>query len=290
MEEINLGNKFYLYNANSSEYVIFVHGMVETFEGYLKIKDYLVENNLNVVLYNQRAHGLDGDLLAHYNSNDSYSLVNDLMDIYTYLNKEKNATSISVVGHSMGTYVIRSAMKALKFDKVVLNGMPKSNNMFTTSISSLLFLGNARKRTKVFNKVVFNSYNKRFKDSDCEYSWVCSNSEYLESYLNSKYCGVVGTKGFYREIIKLSYLASEKNLISTDVMLTSGSEDPVSEFGDVCDTSAIKFKKCGCSVTIKKYNNMRHFIYDEVDCLICYEDLLKFLRGWVQYGVDYRQL
>ncbi len=279
MEVITINNDYYLYRAASDKYVIFVHGMVETMDGYLKIKDFLVASGYNVVLYNQRSHGVDGDNLAHYSAGDAYNLVTDLLDIAMYLRKENQARFICVVGHSMGTYVTRNAMKTFQFDKVVLNGMPKSNNLFTSVISSLLFLGNKRKRTKLFDKVVFKSYNKRIKNPTSEFSWICSNEAYMQMYLNSDYCGVIGTKGFYQEIIKLSHLALEKDVLPTTVMLTTGYEDPVSEFGKVCDSSANRLEKCGCNVVVKKYDKMRHFIYDEIGCEVCYNDLLEFLKG-----------
>ncbi len=277
MQVIDLNNKFYLYTTNSSKYVIIVHGMVETFDGYMELKDFLLSVGYNVVLYNQRGHG-DAGRLAHLFKNEAYSLVNDLVDISVYIQKNLQSTSISVISHSMGTFVTRAAMKTFKYSKVILNGMPKSSNYFLVNLAYILFVGNRQKRTKTFNKLVFNSYNKKVGGKS-EFDWVCNNSNYMDYYLTSKYCGVYGTKGFYKEILLLSVLAKEKNIIATNVMLTSGCEDPVSEFGKTFKKCVKMLETCGCSVSTILYNDMRHFIYGETNKKLCFNDIKDFLES-----------
>lgn len=275
--ELMVGNcKINLFKSTSENYVIFVHGMCETYEGYIKIKDYLVDNGYNVILYNQRGHGMK---VPHLENFEAHSMVEDLLNIELYLRKQLKASFVAVVGHSMGTLVVRSAMKSCVFDRVVLNGMAMTTSKPLAFISSLLFLGNNKKMTTLMDKTVFASYSRKVNDNSSNFSWVCSNEEYMKMYLNDPHCGNVGTKGYYREIIRLTSMAFENSIKPTKVLLTTGSSDPVTNFGKTCEKSKARLEKCGCDVSYIMYDNMRHFIYDEVACEKCYVDLKKFLGG-----------
>ncbi len=283
MKKIVLDNEkqYNLYESTSDKYVIIVHGMVETYEGYFKLKDYLVENGFNVILYNQRGHGSDAHHFGHLNSGESYQLIGDLLIITFHLRKEIQASEVSVIGHSMGTAVVRSAMQILEYDKVILNGMPDSLSLLTGTIAKQFFsFGNLETKTELFDKMVFKSFNKKIENPSFDNSWICSNDEYMAMYNNDPYCGSICTRGYYREIIQTLMSA---NLISdtvepTSLLLTTGSDDPTSKFGKVCDKAKRKYEKHGYSVTVKKYPKMRHFIYDEIGNEVCFEDVVQFLK------------
>lgn len=279
MEKITLNNEFFLYKSTSDKYVIFVHGMVETMDGYVKIKDYLVDNGINVILYNNRGHGENSKNFAHLNVYESYKLVGDLIDIEKYVKENFNPSEVVIVGHSMGTAIVRAAMKTTKFDKVVLNGASSSISPIFSNILLFIYLFiNDKKTSKLFNKIVFNSFNNTVENPKSENDWVCSNAEYIQSYNDDPYSGFIGTGGFYQEVIRLSAMAREIDILPTRVMLTSGKCDPVTKMGENIDGLAKKLSKQGCECTSILYDNMRHFIYDEVGCDICYVDLLSFIN------------
>ncbi|MFV0499573.1 MAG: alpha/beta fold hydrolase [Bacilli bacterium] len=280
MIKINLNNEFFLYESISNKYVIFVHGMVETMEGYYKIKDFLVENGINVILYNNKGHGENARKLGHLDKYDGYKMVQDVIEINKYIKFTYNSENVIIVGHSMGTALVRGAMKSVKFDKVVLNGSPSSISAFTSNFLFFIYLFiNNKKESKLFNKLVFSKYNSSVKDPATPNDWVCSNTDYIAKYNQNKYCGIIGTGGFYQEIIRIMAIAKEKSLNSTKVLITSGKEDPVTKMGINCNQLYKRLIKQGCECEIKTYDKMRHFIYDEINCNECYNDLLKFISG-----------
>ncbi|MFV0424957.1 MAG: alpha/beta fold hydrolase [Bacilli bacterium] len=279
MEEINLNNKFFLYKSTSNKYAIFVHGMVETMNGYLKVKDYLVNNGINVVLYDNEGHGENAKNLGHLDIYESYKMVNDIIDIEKYINDNYSPSEVVVIGHSMGSALVRSAMKSVKFDKVVLNGAPKSLRAFTSNLLLFIYLFiNDKKPSMLFNNLVFKSYNKSVESPTSENDWVCSNLEYLKMYNEDEYSGFIGTGGFYQEVIRVMAMAKEVKINPTNVLITSGKNDPVTNMGKSCFQLKNRLEKHGCNCNVICYENMRHFIYDEIDCNICYEDLLNFIN------------
>lgn len=283
MKEIVLDNKYYLHQSTSTKYVIFVHGMVETFDGYVKIKDFLVNNGINVILYNQRAHGKDATNFGHLEMHECDDMIDDLISIYNYTKNELNSSETTVIAHSMGTMVARNAMSKMKFDKVILNGMPRDTNkfvdFFTYHIFKLYAKFNLNAQSQLFNALVFRNYNKSVLNPKTSSDWVCSNEVYLNNYLNDKYCDTINTRGYYLNVIELQTRMNIKTQNPTKLLLTTGSMDPVNEFGKVCLDDFKRYQKQGFDVEVIIYDNLRHFIYDEVDTEKVYKDVLKFVEN-----------
>lgn len=279
MENTIINDKYNLYKSSSDKYVIFVHGMVETTAGYEKVKNFLNANGINVVLYDNRGHGKSAKRLGHLETFESYKMVGDLVEIEKHIKDNYNPSEVIIVGHSMGSGIVRAAMKSVVFDKVVLNGAPASLNSFVSNFALFVFLFiKNEKETSIFNKLVFNGYNKKIKNPVSSNSWVCSNSEYVKMYDEDKFSGFLGTGGFYQEIIRVLAMASEKSINATKVLITTGSMDPVTKMGKTSFALEKKLETQGCKCKVISYNNMRHFIYDEVDCEVCFDDLLEFIK------------
>ncbi len=279
MEKIIINNEFFLYKSSGDKFVIFVHGMVETMDGYMKVKDYLVENGVNVILYNNKGHGKNAKQLGHLDTYESYKMVNDIIEIEKYVKDNFSPSEVIVVGHSMGSALVRAAMKSVKFDRVVLNGTPKSLNGTSSNLVLFLYLFiNDKKQSGLFNKLVFSSYNKSVKNPVSENDWVCSNAEYIKMYNEDEFSGIIGTGGFYQEVIRIMAMANEKGINATRVLITSGSDDPVTKMGKVSYSLEKTLAKQGCNTNVIVYENMRHFIYDEIGCQVCFDDLLNFIN------------
>lgn len=279
MEKIVIDNEFFLYKSSGRKFVIFVHGMVETMDGYVKVKDYLVENGINVVLYNHKGHGKNAKHLGHLETYESYKMVNDIIEIEKYVKDNYDPEEVIVVGHSMGSALVRAAMKSVSFDKVVLNGTPASLSAVASNFVLFLYLLiNNNKQSGLFDKLVFSSYNDTVENPVSKNSWVCSNEEYIKMYDEDEYSGMIGTGGFYQEIVRIMAMAKETGINPTKVLVTTGSDDPVTKMGKVSYRLADKLNKQGCETEVICYEKMRHFIYDEIDCMVCYEDLLSFIN------------
>lgn len=277
MREITINKTYYLYESSSDIFVVVVHGMVETMDGYLNLKDFLVENGVNVVLYNQLGHGFDAERLGHLNDNDSLLMIDNVIEIDEYLKSELNASKVVIVAHSMGTSVVRAAMNKHDFDKVVLNGMPEDLKKASNKFARLVFgrILDKNKETKLFDKLTFDKYKKKV---GIEHSWVCRNKEYMKFYKSDSYTGYIGTGNFYKELINIFTLATPKNVNPTPMLLTSGKGDPVTAFGRLCYKEQTKFRELGCDVEVILYEGMNHFIYGEENREKCFEDLLKYIK------------
>ncbi len=278
MEKIVINNEFFLYKATSRKFVIFVHGLVESMDGYIKVKDFLVNNGINVILYNNRAHGENAQTLGHLELYDSYKIINDVIEIEKYVKDNLNPEQVTIVGHSMGTAIVRAAMKSVRFDKVVLNGGGGSiSPTFSNLVLGMYLFVNNKKPSKLFNNIIFKSFNKTVTNPVSENDWISTNSEYVATYNADPYCGFIGTGSFYQEQIRLVAMAREIDIKATKVFITSGSEDPVTKMGKECYILKDKLVKQGCEVEVKLYSGKRHFIYDELNCEECYDDLLQFV-------------
>ena len=130
--------------------------------------------------------------------------------------------------------------------------------------------------------IAFGAYNKKFERLS-DYEWLTTDREIIEKYQNDKYCTFSFTVSAMHDLIKLISLCNRskwfKNINKElPIMLISGSDDPVGNYGK----GVIKVhKKLKCSeknADLKLYKNCRHEILNDSCRQEAYDDILKFIE------------
>lgn len=112
------------------------HGMAEHKERYYDLMKYLSSNGYITIINDHRGHGKSArnneDLGFFYDENAEF-IVEDLHQITNYIKNKYPGKKIILLGHSMGSLVVRKYIK--KYDaeihKLIVCGSP-SNNPFTS--------------------------------------------------------------------------------------------------------------------------------------------------------------
>lgn len=86
-------------NDESNRYIVMAHGHTYTHHGCLKYARMMLEKGFNVVLYDERYHGLTGGrftTLGHYEKDDLYDVISDTF------NRFGSDINVGTYGESMG--------------------------------------------------------------------------------------------------------------------------------------------------------------------------------------------
>lgn len=268
------------------------HGMCEHKERYFEFMSYLGSKGFVSVCHDHRGHGSEamkaGDL-GYMGKGGWRALVDDTMLVTKWVRAKYPALPLTLLGHSMGSMVVRSFVKRYDdlVDKLIVCGSPSANPF--SGVGAVLagafelFLG-AKSRPKLLQAMSLGSYNKGFEKEGYPCAWVCSDQEVLEAYHKDTLCMYRFTANGFRNLFLLMgdcYAAGgwiRRNL-GLPVRFISGALDPCmgSEKSFLAAVEAMR--RQGYSCDYKLYPGMRHEILNETEKMGVWEDVVKFVGG-----------
>ena len=112
----------------------FVHGMCETRNRYAAPMEYFSRHGYICAIADMRGHGeniLTTDDLGYFGEEGYKGLVNDVQEYTMYLKREFPNLPFILLGHSMGSLVVRTYLKkySQEVDAVILSGSPSENSL-----------------------------------------------------------------------------------------------------------------------------------------------------------------
>ncbi|GAE92791.1 lysophospholipase [Gracilibacillus boraciitolerans JCM 21714] len=130
--------------------ILIAHGMAEHIERYNEVASYFADHHFIVYGHDHRGHGKTGQLaesLGFFAEKDGFDLVvQDLMELTTFIKEKHPNIPIFLIGHSMGSFICRRYMM-LNGDN--LNGVI----LIGTGFQSPLLLKAAKKIAKYMVKI-----------------------------------------------------------------------------------------------------------------------------------------
>ncbi len=259
--------------------VVIMHGMCEHHKRYLHFANFLNEQGFDVYLYDHRGHGRDKKLeeLGYIADKNGYVLlIRDGIEVLEYVQKTKRTEQMIVVAHSMGSLICRNIIQYYdKMDKVIFIGTANPPLIMDTLgllISSFIQkVKGPKHNSKFLHKLIFgnNTYRKLCERTSVD--WLTRNNSIIGSYINDPFCGFPSSTSFLRDIIHLTYYASQpKRTIKTrknlPILFISGTKDPVGNNGK--------------DVT-RLFNQFQRQTFQFVDCVLfedCRHELLNELN------------
>ena len=267
-----------------------VHGMREYIGRYEHFLPFFAENGFVCVGYDHLGHGRTANEGEHgfIAEKGGYKyLVDDVNQFAEHVKSEYPDVPYILMGHSMGSFIVRLA--AAKYiglaDKLIICGTAGSNPAAAAGIllaKLIKAVKGARAYSPFIEKMAFGSYNKYFKE-DSPYAWLTKSTEIMEKYADDKFCHYHFTVSALADLITLThncnlgtwYIDMPKNL---PVLLVSGSEDPVGNYGRGVREVYDKLIKNGQkNVTLHLYENCRHEIHNDTCAEQSRNDILEFI-------------
>jgi len=268
-----------------------VHGMCEYIDRYDSFMSYLAENGYLAFGYDNLGHGKtakDDSELGFIAHRDGWKhLVNDVAAYESAVKTLYPDIPLYLFGHSMGSFIARLAAETQSdnIERLIICGTAGKNplaplGLIITRGMRLLF--GEKHISRLVLSIAFGAYNMKFERLS-DYEWLTTDREIIEKYQNDKYCTFSFTVSAMHDLIKLISLCNRskwfKNINKElPIMLISGSDDPVGNYGK----GVIKVhKKLKCSeknADLKLYKNCRHEILNDSCRQEAYDDILKFIE------------
>jgi alpha-beta hydrolase superfamily lysophospholipase len=276
-----------------------VHGMVEYIERYDPFAQFLASQGFVVVGHDHIGHGesVTGaeELGIMHDKHPSNIMVEDIYRNYAITKKEYPRLPYFILGHSMGSYMLRKCLCVKAKEMAGLSGAiimgtgtePSATIKAGLAVINLLSL--IHSDTYRSTKVRDMTYGAPYKQYDCTgadpaNSWLTKDEAIVRKYYQDPKCTYTFSLGAYRGLVESTdYDNQDSNIAKMKkdlpIFFVSGAADPVGNMGKGVQAAYDKFQKAGMQdLSIKLYEGDRHEILNETDKDVVYQDLL----GWMK--------
>lgn len=276
----------------------FVHGMCEKRQRYEKTMAAFNRRGFICAITDLRGHGeniLTTDDLGYFGEEGWQGLVNDLHEYTMYLKREFPNLPLILLGHSMGSLIVRAYLKkySREINALIVSGSPSNNSMAGFGkllIRIMAMFRGWHYRSPMIANMVNGPFERPFAKEGIVNAWLTTDRHIVEEYNRDTLCGFPFTLNGYDALMNLILqVYSKKGWISKNpslpVMFMSGAEDPCRRNDKAFKKAVTHLKRCGYPNTYYKlYEGMRHELFNEKNNGEVYEDILKFLE--IKAGIE----
>ena len=268
------------------------HGMIEFVERYRLFAEFLTENGFMVVGHDHLGHGdsvASKDDWGYFAENPSDTVIADMHALRTMIQKENPGVPYFMMGHSMGSLVVRTYAKEhdRELDALIVCGSPSKNYLrplgAAVGHAEAAVLGDEH-RSNLLEAMSFGSFAARFADEKSRFAWCCSDPEVVREYEENPLCGFTFSDDAFfalNDLLKETYGFHGWHCTNRKlpVLFLSGGDDP-------CYVNVRRFKKSIDHMRLIGYRNvrgklypgMRHEILNEKEKYRVYGDVWKWLK------------
>ena len=281
-------------SGNPKAVLQIAHGIVEHIRRYDDFAGFISDHGFVVVGNSHLGHGRSSAEerdKGFFAEKDGWSTaVADMRRLYDTTHAEYPSLPYFLLGHSMGSFMSRTFL--IRYPDLlsgcVLSGTGQqpgallSSGLAVAGISKALFGG--RKKSPGLNKLSFGAYCKRIPSPRTPYDWLSRDAAMVDKYIADDDCGYVPTAGLFCDMLGgIRFIGTRKNIgkmrRDLPVLLASGTDDPVGDYGKGPKKVFSLFKNAGLTdVTLKFYDGARHEILNETNRREVYGDILNWLN------------
>ncbi len=273
--------------------LLLLHGMAEHGARYDDFATYLNTLGYGVYAPDHRGHGLtaEGEPLGWFAAKDGWQrVVDDNYELAQHIITEHPKTDLHIFGHSMGSFLARDLIgqHPKLFKKAVICGTGADQGLLgavgkTLAKIKALFNG-GEKPDKLLDKLSFGSFSKAFVPVKTKFDWLSRDEEMVQAYIDDPLCGFVCTSRFFVDLLTGVKRANDPRPLeglskNFPILLISGSEDPVGDFGKGVKKVHEFYKGAGLRrVKLELVQDGRHEIINEVNRQEVYDTIGKWLN------------
>ena len=265
-----------------------VHGMLEYIERYDEFAEKMAEAGYYVIGHDHLGHGDSVDSmeeLGHLGEDGAVLWLKDMELVRRMAVAAAPNLPYIMLGHSMGSFISRlAAEKYIKPDKFIIMGTGGPNpaaGIGLIAIDVVKFFKGERYISKAIDNLAFGTYNSHFKDENDPIAWLTKDKEQKKKYAADPYCTFKFTVSAMHDLVTLNKKANRAawfQNIKMPVLLVSGADDPVGNYGKGVTKVYEKLKKAGCNVQIKLYENCRHEILNDT----CRDEVVRDIENFIE--------
>lgn len=270
-----------------------VHGITDHAERYDDFAAYMAELGYLVVAEDHMGHGRSAGkkTVRGYFNGGWFCAVGDAYQLLVQTKGEFSDLPYVLFGHSMGSFMVQTMLQKYPdcgIDACILCGTGWQPTIGVSAAIKLCEvicrLSGDKKPSPRLQTVLFGAFNRRVEHPRTVYDWINRNNREVDAYLADPLCRDPVTAGLMRDMLTgISYIQTRENLERMDkdlpVLIISGGDDPVGNFGEGARKTAECFREVGMlSVTTRIYPLCRHEILHEINKKDIYQDIADWLR------------
>lgn len=269
-----------------------VHGMAEHVERYEDFAEYLCNKGILVTAEDHLGHGksaVDGKPGYFCKQDPATVVVRDVHRLKKMTQEIYPGIPYFILGHSMGSFILRNYLckYGKGIDGAIVMGTGMQPKIMVLGLKILAGLscafGKSSKPCPFVNNVAFGTYLKRIPEHRTDYDWLTKVDSVVDKYIEDPMCGYIFPGNGFKTLGELIWRLHKDSYISKmpvtlRVLITSGAEDPVGDYGVGPKKVYDEFIAQGMQrVDFKLYDGDRHEILNETDHETVYEDLYNWI-------------
>ncbi len=270
----------------------FAHGMAEYSARYEDVAPFFNKEGIILAGSDHRGQGYTADVLGKTKGDSYHDTVDDMAVLTDYLKKTYNLPVI-FWGHSYGSFMGQCFIQ--KYGHLLQGVIFTGSNCMDTP--KMVFAGIFCTVKKLLGKGLeddtwmvgqtFDKYELSFPEKERPFAWLSRDKKQVEAFQNDPMSGYTMCVNFYASFlfgVHSTYKNKNLNKIPENlpILLLSGDNDPVGEFGVGVKRLYETYKSKGLNIKMKLYPEARHKILSELNREEVAEDMLQFVRGLVK--------
>ena len=272
------------------------HGMIEYIDRYRAFAEFLCANQFMVTGHDHLGHGdsvnskEDWGYFAEENPSDI--LIEDMHTLRTMIQKENEGVPYFMLGHSMGSYMLRKYLTIhndnLRGAVIMGTGcVPDGITKFGLKVCEFLAKRYGwRHRSRLVEKLSFGAPYRKYDmtGKNPQNSWLTKDTEIVTKYYSEPRCCFKFTLNGYLGLMEAVLYDNQMGNVQKvpkklPLFLVSGKDDPVGDCGVGVKKVYDMYKEAGLlDITYCLYENDRHEILNETDRDKVYADILSWMR------------
>lgn len=267
-----------------------VHGMCEYIKRYDSFLREMAEDGYIAFGYDNLGHGNtvnDESELGFIAHKDGWKYLVDDVAVFAGAIKKEYGSDLPyyLMGHSMGSFIVRlAAEKYNMHDKLIIMGTGGPNSGASMGISLIRrakrFRGEKFVSDKIHN-MIFGTYNKKFGYDD-SYNWLSNIESVRKDFAENKLCNFKFTLSGMEDLLTLSKKCNSgfwfaSNVVKKPILLLSGADDPVGDYGLGVKKVHDMLKLNGADVKFILYKNCRHELLND----LCRDKVISEIKNFI---------
>ena len=274
--------------------LLIVHGMAEHSGRYDDFAQFLADNGIAVVTYDQLGHGQtvksEDELGFFGHEHPMQSLLKDVIIMADSIKSRHPNVPHFIMGHSMGSFIVRTVLKhhSHNFSGAILMGTADANPLIKLilPVNKILAKAAPKKPNTLFAETLNKLLNNKLIDrsSSSSFAWLSKNEANVKAYEADPLTGFEFTNNGFLTLFSLMQSGLHKGWASTinkdfPLLFVSGKNDPIGNMARGIRAVVSRLQKQGFSqVSSQLYPNMRHEPLHEQDKTVVYQDVLEWLN------------
>lgn len=278
--------RIYLPDGEAKGLLHVVHGMIEHIGRYDSFMREMAENGYICYGFDNLGHGrtVNSKEELGYIGGWKY-LLSDVRRFTINMKKEYGDLPCFLMGHSMGSFIVRCTVTPRLWDKLIIMGTggPNSASGAGIAVLKLIIKTKGERHTSPFiEKLMFGSYNVKFPEDDT-HAWISKIKETRDKYHADELCSFYFTVDAMKDLVEMQAHCNRRSWfkcknLNLPIQLVSGADDPVGNYGKSVLTVYDRLLAEGKNAELHLYDNCRHEILNETCRDEVVSDILNFIE------------